>query len=182
MLIRHGKISLRHLERGDLPRVVTWFNRPEVRHNLMRLWPMSMEEEDQWFEEMQRKDWPRIYAIVTTEGEHIGTLGVHDVDWRCRSAEIGIMIGEPTCWGQGYGTDAIRGLLRHLFDQMGLNRVTLSVLENNPRAIRCYEKCGFLLEGRRRQAFFRNGDYLDVLVMAVLRQDYLTTRESWPAQ
>ena len=182
MLIRHGQISLRHLERDDLPRVVIWFNRPEVRRNLLRLWPMSMVEEEQWFEATQKSEWPRIYAIVTTVGEPIGTLGVHDVDWRCRSAEIGIMIGEPACWGQGYGTDAIRALLRHLFDQMGLNRVTLSVFADNPRAIRCYEKCGFGLEGRLRQAFFRDGSYLDVLIMAVLREDYLAAREDWPAQ
>ena len=170
---------MRPLERADLPRAVTWFNRPEVRRNLLRLWPMSIVEEEQWFDANSGNAWPRIYAIITSEGEHIGTVGVHDVDWRSRSAEIGIMIGEPAYWGQGYGTETLRALLRHLFDQMGLNRVMLSVFADNPRAIRCYEKCGFVLEGRLRQAIFRDGSYVDELVMAVLRADYLASREPW---
>jgi RimJ/RimL family protein N-acetyltransferase len=175
MLIREGRVTLRRLERADLPRVVDWFNRPDLRRNLLRLWPMSIVEEEQWFDAQRGKDWPKIYAIVTAEGEHIGNIGVHDVDWRSRSAEIGIMIGEPARQDQGYGAEAIRALLRHLFDHMGLNRVSLSVFADNPRAIRCYEKCGFVQEGRLRQADFRDGCYVDELVMAILREDYLAS-------
>ena len=82
----------------------------------------------------------------------IGTYAFDDIDWRIRSAEFGIMIGDKTYWNRGYGTEAVRLLCQHGFNTLNLNRIFLHVFENNPRAIRAYEKAGFILEGRERQA------------------------------
>ncbi|MFN2157525.1 MAG: GNAT family N-acetyltransferase, partial [Anaerolineae bacterium] len=71
-------------------------------------------------------------------------------------------------WGKGYGSDAIRTLLRFAFDEMNLHRVQLTVYEDNARAIRAYEKCGFRHEGRLRDAVYRKGRYYDMLLMSVL--------------
>jgi len=182
MLLREGQVVLRPLERADIHRMAAWFNNPDIRRNLSRLWSMSLAEMEHWFDEQSADKWPRIYAIETTHGQHIGRIGIHNVDWRNRTAGLGIVVGEPACWDKGYGTDAVRALLCHIFDQMGLNRVSLTVLADNQRAIRCYEKCGFVREGRLRQAGYRDGQYLDELVMAVLREDYLVSQDNGAVQ
>ncbi len=98
---------------------------------------------------------------------------MHNIDWKNRSAELlGIFTGEKEYWGQGYGSDAINALLRFAFREMNLHRIYLHVHDYNERAIRCYEKCGFQLEGRQREALFRDGRYHDVLLMSILREGF----------
>jgi RimJ/RimL family protein N-acetyltransferase len=75
-------------------------------------------------------------------------------------------------WNQGYGTDAMRLLLRHGFETLNLNRIMLDVYDTNPRAVRSYEKAGFIHEGRKRQGMYKNGRYIDILQMSVLREEW----------
>jgi RimJ/RimL family protein N-acetyltransferase len=108
-------------------------------------------------------------AIETKDGVHIGNCGLFHVEAENRSAELGIGIGESAYRSRGYGTDAVRAIVRFAFDEMNLNRVELGVFAYNERAIACYRKCGFVEEGRRRQARYARGAYYDVVVMGVLR-------------
>ena len=103
-----------------------------------------------------------------------------DIDHRNRATEFGIMIGEKSYWNQGYGNEAVRLLLKLGFETMNLNRVFLRVFETNPRAIRAYEKAGFKREGRQRQGEWQNGRYIDVLVMSVLREEWLKADAKMP--
>lgn len=90
----------------------------------------------------------RVFAIETlADRKYIGTISLHNVNWLCRHAELGMLIGNKECWGRGYGSDAVRILLRLAFDKVGLHRVHLHVFDFNQRAISCYEKCGFRREG-----------------------------------
>jgi RimJ/RimL family protein N-acetyltransferase len=102
----------------------------------------------------------------------IGNCGMHNIDWRLRSAEVGIFIGEKVHWDQGYGTEAMRVLLDHSFNTLNLNRIALQVYEDNPRAVRAYEKAGFIHEGRERQGMYKNGHYVDIIWMSVLRPEW----------
>ncbi len=85
---------------------------------------------------------------------------------------MGIVIGEKTYWNKGYGTEVIGLLLRHGFTTLNLHRIYLRVFQNNKRAIRAYEKAGFIHEGRQRQAEFQDGKYLDVILMSVLKDEW----------
>jgi RimJ/RimL family protein N-acetyltransferase len=85
-----------------------------------------------------------------------------------REAILGIAIGDRSYWDGGYGTDAMRVLCRFGFDMMNLHRIQLDVYEGNERAIHVYEKVGFQVEGRRREAMFKYGRYQDVIVMGLL--------------
>jgi diamine N-acetyltransferase len=171
------RIRLRAAERADLPLFVLWLNDPEVRLGLELFLPFSLVEEERWYERML--DSPAAEHVLVIEANDqdtwraIGTCGLHNIDWRARAAEAGISIGDKTCWNLGYGTDVMRLLLQHGFDTLNLNRVYLRVFANNLRAIRCYEKAGFVLEGRLRQAHFQNGEYLDILLMSVLRSEWV---------
>jgi RimJ/RimL family protein N-acetyltransferase len=103
----------------------------------------------------------------------IGGTGFVNLDSRNRSAEFGIVIGDKSYWDQGYGTEAVCLLVKHGFNTLNLNRVYLRVLENNPRAMRAYEKAGFSHEGRQRQAEYKDGKYLDLLVMSILKDEFI---------
>ena len=87
-----------------------------------------------------------------------------------------ITIGETDAWGHGYGTEAARLMLWLAFERIGLHRVGLSVFAFNERAIRSYEKAGFRVEGRLREAIARDGRYWDEIQMGVLRDEWLVAR------
>jgi RimJ/RimL family protein N-acetyltransferase len=176
-MIYGERIRFRAIEREDLPRFVNWLNDPEVLEGLALYLPLSLSSEQRWFESMlNRPPDEQPMAIEIREGDAwkpIGNCGIFNLDSRCRSGEVGIFIGEKQLWNQGYGSEAMRLLLRHGFATLNLNRISLDVYETNRRAIRSYEKAGFVLEGRKRQGMYKNGAYIDVLQMSVLRQEWL---------
>jgi RimJ/RimL family protein N-acetyltransferase len=169
------RVRLRAIEREDVPRFVRWFNDPEVRQFLTMYRPLSRAEEERWVESLASRREDIVLAIEVRAGDqwvHIGNVGLHRIDWKNRTATLGIVIGEREYWGKGYGTEAVRTMLRYAFEELGLNRVELETYSFNPRAIRCYEKAGFKREGVRRQALYRNGKFHDVILMGILRDEF----------
>jgi RimJ/RimL family protein N-acetyltransferase len=175
-MIYGDRLRLRAVERSDLELFVEWLNDPEVREGLLLHLPLSMAEEEKWFEDMINHpavEHPMVIEIRQDESwVMIGNCGIHNIDWRLRSAEVGIFIGEKGYWDQGYGTEAMIVLLDHSFNTLNLNRVALQVYEDNPRAVRAYEKAGFVHEGRERQGMYKNGRYVDIIWMSVLRPEW----------
>jgi diamine N-acetyltransferase len=173
----YGKhIRLRAIEREDLPKFVEWMNDPEVTSGLLIHIPLSMADEQRWFEGMaQRPAAERVLAIEMRDGDSwrmIGTTGFHEINMVNREAEFGISIGDKSIWNQGYGTEATRLMLQHGFETLNLNRIYLRVYETNPRAIRAYEKVGYVHEGCMRQSVYKHGKYIDVHLMSVLRSEW----------
>jgi diamine N-acetyltransferase len=170
------RIRLRGNERADLPTFVRWLNDPEVRQGISLFLPMSMAREELWFEDMLKLPIEQqgfaMEAKIDDKWTLIGTIGFHEIDWISRKAEIGIMIGEKSLWNKGYGTEAMSLMLQHGFETLNLHRIYLKVFSNNPRAIRSYEKAGFTLEGKLREAHFVDGGYIDDLIMGVLRSEW----------
>ncbi len=87
----------------------------------------------------------RRFAIDTMEGRHIGNCMYYDIDEEKRQAELGILIGDREYWGRGYGTEAVKALVSHIFKETDLDRIYLNTLVWNARAQRCFEKCGFVV-------------------------------------
>ena len=176
-MIYGERIRLRRDERVDLPKFVEWLNDPEVYRYLGAInLPFSMNNEEQWFENMlkrSREEQP--FAIEIRERDEwqlVGNCGFFDINWSARSAEVGIFIGDKSCWNKGYGTEVIRLLLRIGFETLNLNRIFLRVDEANLGGIRAYEKAGFIHEGRFRQGTYQGGEYRDMLLMSVLRSEW----------
>ncbi|MFQ6000848.1 MAG: GNAT family N-acetyltransferase [Anaerolineae bacterium] len=136
--------------------------------------------EERWFERQLTDEKSRIFAIETEKGVHIGNIGLHEIDHKDGKATLGIVIGEKGYWDQGYGTDAIKALLRFAFEELNLHRLYLSVFDFNKRAIRCYEKCGFRQEGVLRESLFRAGRYQNEILMGILRQEFEGDRDDPP--
>jgi len=170
-ILRGMSVVLRPLGTGDLRRCVKWFSDPQVTQFLGRAGPVTLAEEERWYHDYVRRGDEQIFAIEI-EGRHVGNLGLHKVDRVHRKADLGIVIGETSYWSRGYGTDALRTALRYGFDQLGLNKVSLDVLEGNLRAIRSYEKCGFVREGIHREDVYKDGRFLNVIRMSVLSREF----------
>lgn len=183
-MITGERVRLRAIERGDLASFVAWLNDPEVIAGLEIYRPLGMTEEERWFEEQLKGPADELPLAIEVKEEEswklVGNLRLFRIDWRIRQAEVGIFIGDKGYWNKGYGTEAMRLILNHAFNTLNLNRIYLRVYENNERAYRAYEKVGFRLEGRERQAIFQNGRYLDVLRMSILREEWLQqNQEKW---
>jgi diamine N-acetyltransferase len=173
------RIRLRAAEKTDIDSFINWINDPDVTENLMLVSPMSRIEEERWYENMlQRPPHEHVLVIDIKDAEHpgewraIGTCQFIQFDWRNRSAELGIMIGEKSFWNQGYGTETMRLLLEHGFNTLNLHRVWLQVYAKNARGIRAYEKAGFIHEGKFRQAHYQHGMYYDVHIMSAIKQEW----------
>ena len=129
----------------------------------------------EWMEKhMEEKKDAFWFSIQTLEDNRLlGDIDVTVTNWASRDAFVGLGIGERDFWGKGYGTDAMKLILRYAFLELNLRRVTLSVFEYNERAIRSYEKAGFRLEGRQRQAIQREGRRWDIVYMGILREEWM---------
>ncbi|MCC7072332.1 MAG: GNAT family N-acetyltransferase [Deltaproteobacteria bacterium] len=172
------RVLLRAMERGDLPRVQRWMNDPEVLRRIYTYRHLSLDAEERWLQQMGESSSDFVFAIDTHDGTgaaiHIGTTGIHHVDWKNRTCMVGIVLGEARHRGQGLGTEAMHLVVRYAHQELGLHRVELEVYPFNQPAIRSYEKLGFRLDGTRRAATFREGKFQDVLVMSVLPGELLS--------
>jgi diamine N-acetyltransferase len=171
------KIRLRAVQREDLPRYVEWFADSGVSENLSNQMPMSLAQEEIWYEEnLKQPVEQQALAVDAKSGrgkwEHIGGAGFHMIDKRNRLAECGLFIGQRKYWHKGYGRDILLTLLRYGFNTLNLNRVQLRVMEFNERAIHLYEKIGFVREGSLREAHFYQGRYWDMHLYAILRREW----------
>lgn len=178
-MLKGKLVNLRAIERKDLDEIMKWVNDQEVTKYLNAfLYPISRVEEEKFLERvMSRNDTEKNLVIETKEGVYIGQISLHKIDWKNNNAELGIIIGNKEYWGKGYGTETIKILLHHAFNQMNLYKIYLRVFELNKRGIRCYEKCGFKEEGRLRQNYFYNGKYYDVILMGILKNEFEKTNK-----
>lgn len=113
-----------------------------------------------------RADWAILHG-----GAFIGEIVLNDLDADNRSVGLRMSLIGPEVFGRGYGTEALRAVVAHAFDDVGLHRISLEVFAFNPRARRVYENCGFTEEGRSREALFWDGEWHDVLLMGMLAHD-----------
>jgi RimJ/RimL family protein N-acetyltransferase len=133
----------------------------------------------EWIQQDQDKNPPPFYlfAIRTIEGERlIGWLSLEGILFPHSEAFVGIGIGEREYWGKGYGTDAMKVILQYAFQELNLRRVALDTFEYNQRAIRSYEKAGFVHEGTVREYLSRDGQRWDLIFMGILREEWLAGR------
>jgi RimJ/RimL family protein N-acetyltransferase len=173
-MIAAERLRLRPIRRADLPTLRAWFDDPDT----MRFWgiPSPLVVEDQFEEDLagrfRRFDAAGYFLIELLDGTPIGRIEYERLDPQTRSADVMILIGAPEARGRGYGTEAMVALLRYLFHQRNLHRVSLSVLAWNNRAIRSYEKVGFVVEGTLRDDLFFDGRYHDQVLMSMLRHEF----------
>ena len=159
----------------DAPLYTAWLNDMEVlRYLELASQSISLESERGALESLAKR---HNYAIIlAAEDRLIGNVGLLDLDSLNRRCEIGIFIGDKSCWGKGYGSEALRLLLGYAFDYLNMRNIMLRVYGHNERAIASYKKIGFTEMGRRRSALRREGREYDVIYMDVLDEEF---RRRW---
>ncbi len=166
---------LRGLLRSDLQgRYFQWLNDQAVTRFMWNgSFPNSENRMNQFFERVTTSDTDIVLAIVRREGEtHIGNIGLHQIEWISRKAELGIIIGEREHQGHGYAAEALHLVLRHAFLRLNLNKVYLRTEEGNESALRAFERAGFKREGLLREECFRDGQHRHTVYMGCLRSDF----------
>jgi len=173
--MNEARIRLRPIEKEDSVFLRDLANDPVVRANVVGWdWPISLTGQTRWFESGAETATTRRFIIETLEGVPIGLTGLWDIDWRNRSAMSAIKLGsDAQARGRGYGVEAIRVLMDFAFNDVGLNRLHGSILDGNEASLAVYiRKSGWTLEGRLRQHIWRNGDFIDLLQVGILRSEY----------
>lgn len=167
-------IHLRAVTRDDLPVYANWLNNPEVTHYLEMGARPTRESDLESFWRMANEQNDAIVFIIEDGDtkQAVGTCGLYLIEPIPRRAQFNILIGETTVWDRGFGSEAAKLLLQYGFQKLNLNSIQLGVNAENKRAIRSYEKCGFVQEGVRRQFVFRNGRYYDIVMMSVLSEEF----------
>jgi RimJ/RimL family protein N-acetyltransferase len=172
-MLKSSRIALRPLQAKDLPLMFEWINdREQVLFNAPYR-PVSELQHYSWAEAIQQRQDMMIFSIFQLETDDlIGTCQLHSINAVHRSAELQIRLGEVAARGAGYGTEAVSLLLGFAFRDLNLHRVYLHVFSTNGAAIQVYEKVGFKREGVLRKAAHIDGEYVDILIMGILRDEY----------
>lgn len=171
------KVTLRPLVMPDAPRLVALLNDPEVSRNLRLRTPVSLAAEREFIAALAHATDQLVLAITVREdGRLIGVGGLHQLSDPARQSELGLFLGGPEEWGKGFGTETTRLLCAHGFEALGLNRIWLHVYADNERGLRAYARVGFRREGLLRQAALRDGAYVDVVSMSILRGEWTAAR------
>jgi RimJ/RimL family protein N-acetyltransferase len=171
-------VALRRPAAPDLPSVIRWYRDPEVaRLTRYQTRQMTQPEIQRFFEVRMLAPDALAYSIVElSTGRLIGFTTFSALDGDNGSVMFHITIGERDAWGRGLGTEATQLMLQHAFERLGLHRVGLAVFSYNTRAIRAYEKAGFRIEGRLREAIQRQGEFFDEIQMGILAGEWFAAQ------
>jgi RimJ/RimL family protein N-acetyltransferase len=169
------------VEAEDLPLVHEWENDSEMGLYL-NADPgkrMSMDEVKRRFHQYRTDPTSGLFIICTLEGETIGMLGFDRMYRDIGTCRLFIGIGVKDYWGQGYGSDAMRLVLQYFFRDVQLRKVQLSVYDFNTRAMASYRKCGFEVEGVRRNIAYVHGDWCDSIEMSISSEQFASLEPLW---
>jgi RimJ/RimL family protein N-acetyltransferase len=164
-------VYLSPLNPDDFEIYTAWLNESDVMKNIGGgLYNNNIIACKEWFENKLKNDRSALYIIVKHDGdEPIGYFEFMEIEPVHRTATFCVFIGDEANRGKGYGTQAVRLGVKFGFDVLNLNNIELKVYAFNERAISSYKKVGFKEYGRRRQAYYLNGEYHDVVCMDILR-------------
>ncbi len=166
-------VTLRQIEREDLPHVRRWLDDPELRGMIGATKPLSEAEAEEWFEGVVADESRAWYVIIRDEDDGvIGECGLLRMFPEWRTTDMSIVIGERDAWGKGYGTEVGRLLLDFAFEYMGMHRVAVGVVGFHEDAIQFWEKLGFVREGVQRDGYFHEGEFSDFVMMSLLEREW----------
>ncbi len=169
-----AKIYLRTIEESDITVTYqSWFNDPEVcRFNDHHRFPMYLEQMRDYFASVIQTRENLVLAIIDKETEkHLGNISLQSIDKVNRSAEFAIIIGDKEAWGKGVGEEAGKLIIVHGFKELNLHRIVCGTSSANMGMQKLALKLGFVEEGRRREAIFKDGKYHDIVEYGMLVEE-----------
>jgi RimJ/RimL family protein N-acetyltransferase len=173
-MISGRRVTLRPVEERDYPLIHTWQNDPDVWWRMDYERPFSLQDIADDAESSRKEGVP---FVIEAEGRPVGRIGLNQFRTRDRICSLYLFVGDRRAWGKGYAKDAVATLLRYAFERWDLYQVELWALAVNEPAIRVYEACGFVPDARLRARSFKDGAWVDRIVMSVRRGEFERSRE-----
>ena len=167
--------KLRELEKKDMPVVNSWRNDPELISMLGAPFRyINYDVDDKWFDGymMNRSTTVRCAIVSEKDDTILGLVSITSINQLNQSGTLHIMIGEKDNRGKGMGYFAVSEMIKHAFFNLNLHRIDLDVLSTNIAAQKLYEKCGFVKEGTKRKAVYKNGSFVDMYFYSILREEF----------
>lgn len=178
------KVLIRPLSQEDVPWIMVWRNDGELAKYI---WPgvptpTPVATQREWYEQTLVDTSMKVFTICENEeARPIGMIGLSNINAKNQSGYLWIWIGESAYWGKGFGSEAMILFLGYCYRILNMRRIILEVYDYNERAIRAYEKVGFIKEGTVRRSIFKDGRYVDEYIMAMLKDEYFAKYpfQSW---
>ncbi|MCI8747553.1 MAG: GNAT family N-acetyltransferase [Lachnospiraceae bacterium] len=172
------KIYLRAMEPDDMEMYRDMINNPDIEKMLGGGWsfPVSRKEQMLWYDKaVIDKTNLRFTIVIQETQEAVGMVNLVDIDWENGTAFHGIRMNKEK--GKGYGTDAVMALMRYAFEKLRLVRLDTTIIEYNVISQKMYQKCGWIIEGKKKKASFRDGKYFDLFLVGVTDEEYYEVKE-----
>ena len=170
-------IYLRPLEQGDLTiEYVTWLNDTEVcEFNSHAVFPYTKEKMDAYYQHLQQTSANNIVLAIVDNATHIhiGNISIQNINWINRNAEYAILLGDKSYWGKGVASETSILICEYGFTRLNLHRIYCGTSSKNIGMQKLAAKMNMKQEGIRREAMFKNGEYVDIVEYAVLKNEFL---------
>lgn len=172
-MLSDDKVCLRKLEVEDLDRTWVWLQKPDVYWKIGVDMPVSKASQLRWFEEQDKSSSKIVFAIcLSGDGRHMGNVSLDMIDWRHRNARLAVFIGDEEQRGNRIGTRGVRLAARYAFDFLNLHKVWCKTTAGDEAVLRFYKKIGFRVEGTLVQHEFIEGNYVDKVVLGLLKGNF----------
>jgi RimJ/RimL family protein N-acetyltransferase len=167
------KLRPPRMEEAEL--MITWFEDLEVTARIIRRYPMSLDEEQEWLRKVAT-DPNQIVWGIENEGSLIGVTGIHNIDWTNQHGITGTIIGDKRAWGKGIAGEMMKLRADFAFEQTTLRKLKSGFMDGNEASRRAQLAAGYREAGRRHQEIFREGRWLDMIDTELLREDWAKAR------
>ncbi len=169
-----ARFILRHIEPGDVETLHAYWSDnivTEYMNTTFKTLKESQEMIDLLNSLPESKEGMRWAIVDKKSGDVLGSCGYHNVKAEHRRAEVGYELGHKY-WDKGIMQEVMKVVIKHCFDDIGLNRIEAFVTAGNKRSLHTLEKLGFKIEGELREYEFAKGDFQDQIVLALLRKEW----------
>lgn len=174
-MLETERLLLSLLDEQDETDIIRWRNRKDILDSLFSYKGVTITEHRLWFDKYFQ-DESRIEFVISKKEDNkkIGTIGLSSIDHKNQKAEYGILIGETQARGKGFAQEASIAIINYAFSELNLHKLKLSVFVDNDFAINLYKRLGFNEEGILRQEIYKSAAFKDVMVMALLKEEWIT--------
>jgi RimJ/RimL family protein N-acetyltransferase len=171
-----GKLGkLRPPRPEDVDAMVKWFEDLEVTRFLELRNPPGLESEKEWLDRMAR-DPNEVIWVIEHEGRAVGSTGIHHIDWKHGIGSTGTAIGDRAAWGKGLGGEVMRLRAEYAFTQLPLRKLKSAYIDGNEASGRAQAACGYVQAGRHKAERFVDGEWRDMIVTELMREDWEARR------
>jgi RimJ/RimL family protein N-acetyltransferase len=170
-----NRVYLRAFEPDDYIKIHQWRQDKEISRNFggLPLFSSSLNEQ-KWVEsKIFDKESVSCAICISESDSFIGCIFLNEIDLHNRTGHMPVFMGDKDYWGKGYATEARILLLKYAFLDRGLNRIWAKVLEDNIGALKMLEKAGYKQEGMLRQSVFKEGRFMNEILLSVIKEDFI---------